>query len=91
MARQRAAPALTPPGTRPAGAELAVAARGLTFLDLSGREICGITRSSGRWFPGSLAFSAAVMAVLRVGSALEAAVIGTGAEAEDGGKGGATG
>ncbi|KQV89467.1 hypothetical protein ASC91_12795 [Pelomonas sp. Root1237] len=56
----------------------------MTFLFLSGMEICGITRSSGRWLPGSLAFSDAVMAALRVGTCLEAAVMGAEAGADAG-------
>lgn len=80
LARQRAATSLTAPGTLPAGTE-AVAAGTAPFLDLSGTEICGITLSSGRCTPGSLLFSAAVTAGLRVGNAREAAVMGTGDEA----------
>ena len=88
MATHRAAPSFTPPGTPPEGADAAVAAAAVLFLGLSGIEICGITRSSGRWLPGSLAFSDAVMAALRVGTCLEAAVMGVTAEA--GGEGGGT-
>ena len=51
---------------------------------MSGKEICGITRCSGRNTPGSLAFSAALTAGLRDGIGLEAAAAGTGAE--DGGE-----
>lgn len=93
-ARHRAASSLTAPGRLPVGAE-AVVEVGAMFLDLSGTEICGITRSSGRCTPGSLAFSAAVMAGLRAGIALEAAAAGPDADAgaeggEAGGEGGAT-
>lgn len=81
VARQRAALSFTPPGTVPAGADAVMAAAGGLFLGLSGMEICGITLSSGRWLPGSLAFSEAVMAALRVGTCLEAALMGATAEA----------
>jgi len=77
-------PSLMTPGVLPTGAEAAVA--GL-FFELSGSEICGITRSAGRWFPGSLEFSTAATAALRMGC-LEAAVNGSAADA--GGEGGLT-
>ena len=81
IARHRAAPSFTRPSMLPGGADAGMAARGMTFLFLSGMEICGTTRSSGRWLPGSLAFSDAMTAALRVGTCLEAAVMGAGAEA----------
>lgn len=92
-AMHRAAPSFTRPRMLPAGADAAGAAAAVPRLDLIGIEICGITRSSGRWLPGSLAFSAAVMALLRTGSAFDAAVMGRGAEAGDEGddEGGAAG
>ena len=78
-------PSLMTPGALPTGA---VAALTGLFLEPNGSEICGITRSSGRWLPGSLEFSAAATAALRVGC-LEAAVKGAAAEA--GGEGGEAG
>jgi hypothetical protein len=80
-ARQRAAPSLTAPGTLPGGADAAAAASAALRLDWSGTDSWGMTRSSGRWAPGSLAFSAATTAGLRTGTAREAAVAGIGAEA----------
>ena len=80
----RAAMSLTAPGTLPTGADAVAAAAAPLFLGLSGTEICGITRSSGRCTPGSLAFSAAMTAALRVGTTRDAAVTGADAGADAG-------
>jgi hypothetical protein len=89
-AMQRATTSLTAPGTLPAGADAVMAGAAPFFLDLSGTEICGITRSSGLCVSGCMAFSAAVMAGFRVGSTFEAALRGSGDEAggETGDEGG---